>query len=190
MPALWLGTAIAQPCISSNFVPSAALKVMCAPGVEPLKNFAMSSCVGSEGLPGLLAATVTESRSEPISISLLILVVAPTFSSRRGGNAIAGRSHCRLLEQAESDPDDVRRVGFDNDRAAAAIQHQTRLLRPRSSSKGKHQTYAAENPLNRHSHHAALNSNLLASACGIVDRRRRWLAPFCHCIGIKFQLAQ
>jgi hypothetical protein len=37
VPSFWLRIACIQPVISSSFFPSGVVKVMCAPGTEPLK---------------------------------------------------------------------------------------------------------------------------------------------------------
>ena len=70
-----------------------------------------------------------------VGVSLLSLLMAPARSGRRGRQTVSWSSERRLLEQAQSDAHDVRRVGLENDGAATAVQHHPRLLRRRSGSK-------------------------------------------------------
>ena len=50
VPSFWLGSSCHQPVISSIFLPSGVVNVICAPGVDPLKYLPMSTCVCTGGL--------------------------------------------------------------------------------------------------------------------------------------------
>ena len=64
-----------------------------------------------------------------VDIGLLGLSCLPAFRTRRRDEAIARLGHRRIVLQAQRDAQDIRRVGFEHNRLALAIEFEARILR-------------------------------------------------------------
>ena len=63
-----------------------------------------------------------------VRVAILVLAVLPTRTRRRGKETVAWGRQRVLLLQAERDANDIRRIGFKNQRAALQINLQLSFL--------------------------------------------------------------
>src|SRR5947209_6321127 len=101
LPSLWFGTDICQSVSSSNGVPSGVLIDTPTPGVEPLKNLAMSASVpvGTYSRYGATVTTMRDDRStSPAGVCCAVQPVGSGFAEipKPGADTAYGLSRLKL----------------------------------------------------------------------------------------------